>query len=755
MFKKTYLNLTLRLETFTHTVPLPFAIYFSVVTGTGSYLSKDEMFTVALAGSINATALIILGCVWRWFYLKKIFREIKSIYKDSSKSTEDKVKLKIRLLKYPFKEAKIIVLRWITGIIGSHLFILFVAGPRPGLHLTAPFLFLMITPISYIAYFFISENVISAVFKLRKVKQIEIAINQIPQFNSFQRITLSMVAITIMPIIVLGYMLYGLKLGLVKLDDPGTHLIIMSILFPIPVIIVGYVIAKTFRNGIMGINNHLNQLGKGNFSVVSMPTSSDDFGLQAYNLNQIIKKLRSLYREVSDLNLNLENKVEIRTEELNSSLKKVEALKIQQDGDYFLTSLLLKPLGQNLATSDNFDFTFFVKQKKDFEFRGKFYEIGGDTCVTHTIKLQGKVYHVFLNGDAMGKSIQGAGGSLILGSVFQAIIERTLFSPNLAEQSPELWLKNAFIEMHKVFESFSGSMLVSIVFGLLDNSNGFTYYINAEHPPSILFRDGIAHYIEEESHFRKLGTLQINSSIFIQTLQLHHGDILLIGSDGRDDIRIIDETHIANVNSDPKRILKVIELTSCNLSKIFELLSSYGELTDDLSLLKIHFHKNAQIHPKSHLEIELILNQVNEHINNKNFKEALSILMDKSKDLPEEHEFLKYQSQVFALQGDFENAINFGIRYINLVPSDNKYFLTLSVYYKTFGDLSNGIEIGERLRLREPENLINIIQLSELYFLNKNYERAQELIQYALKLEPGNSTAIYLRQKIKHQTQSQ
>jgi hypothetical protein len=38
MFKKIYLKLTLRLETFTHVVPLPFAIYFSVVTGSGSYL---------------------------------------------------------------------------------------------------------------------------------------------------------------------------------------------------------------------------------------------------------------------------------------------------------------------------------------------------------------------------------------------------------------------------------------------------------------------------------------------------------------------------------------------------------------------------------------------------------------------------------------------------------------------------------------------------------------------------------------------
>ena len=317
MFRKIYLKLTLRLETFTHVVPLPFAIYFSVVTGSGSYLSKDEMLTVALAGSINATALIILGCLWRWFYLKKLLREIKSIYTNSSLSQEEKILIKIKLLKYPFKEAKIIVLRWLTGIIGSHLLIILVAGVRPGLHLTGPFLFFMITPISYIAYYFISENVVRQIFKLRKVKQIEIGIEQIPQFNSFQRIILSMVAITIMPVIVLGYMLFGMKTGLVKLDDPSLHLLIMSVLFPVPVIIVGYVVAKTFRNGIMGINEHLNQLGKGNFSIVSMPTSSDDFGLQSYNLNQIIKQLNSLYREISDLNVNLEHKVEERTEELN------------------------------------------------------------------------------------------------------------------------------------------------------------------------------------------------------------------------------------------------------------------------------------------------------------------------------------------------------------------------------------------------------------------------------------------------------
>ncbi len=749
MFKKIYLKLTLRLETFTHAVPLPFAIYFSVVTGSGSYLSKDEMAIVALAGTINATALIIMGCVWRWFYLKKLLGEIKSMYNDSSVSKEERIQIKLKLLKYPFIEARIIVLRWLTGIIGSHLFIILVAGVRPGLHLTAPFLFFMITPISYIAYYFISENVIRIIFKLRKVKQIEIGIEQIPQFNSFQRIILSMVAITIMPVIVLGYMLYGLKTGLVKLDDPSLHLIIMSVLFPVPVIIVGYVVAKTFRNGIMGINDDLNQLGKGNFSIVSMPTSSDDFGLQAHNLNQIIKQLKSMYSEISDLNVNLEHKVHLRTEQLNSSLQKVESLKIQQDGDYYLTSLLLRPLGQNLAMSKNFDFSFFVKQKKTFEFRGKHNEIGGDICVTHTIQLQGKTFHVILNGDAMGKSIQGAGGSLILGSVFQSIIERTLLSPLLSEQSPEIWLKNAFIEMHKIFESFSGSMLVSIVIGLLDDSNGFIYYMNAEHPPSILFRDGKAHYIEEESFFRKLGTLQINTGIFIQTVQMLHGDTLLIGSDGRDDIRMMDESQIANINSDSDRILQIIEKVNCDLPQIYESLKNFGEITDDLSLLKIHFHKDPTKLKEDHPDINMILDFTEKNFQEKKYEDAVKFLISKINDFPEEYILLKYLSDLYSKIGKYKAAVSTGIKYLELVPSDSDFFYLLSTYYKMSADYSTGIEISERLRLREPQNLRNLLNLAELYSLAQNYKRAEELLQYYLKLDPENSTALNLLDSIK------
>ena len=80
---------------------------------------------------------------------------------------------------------------------------------------------------------------------------------------------------------------------------------------------------------------------------------------------------------------------------------------------------MIEPLGQNNAFSKNVEIEFFVKQKKNFIFRKREYELGGDINISENIELQGKKYIVFLNGDAMGKSIQGAGGVLVLGTVFR------------------------------------------------------------------------------------------------------------------------------------------------------------------------------------------------------------------------------------------------------------------------------------------------------------------------------------------------
>ncbi|MCB1160874.1 MAG: PAS domain-containing protein, partial [Leptospiraceae bacterium] len=126
---------------------------------------------------------------------------------------------------------------------------------------------------------------------------------------------------------------------------------------------------------------------------------------------------RRLQRELELSYLDLEKKVIERTKELKETLDQVEALKKIQDGDYFLTSLLITPLGQNVIQSPYVQVESFLKQKKSFLFKEKYYEIGGDINIAHKLTLKNRSHILFMNADAMGKSIQGAGGVLVLGSV--------------------------------------------------------------------------------------------------------------------------------------------------------------------------------------------------------------------------------------------------------------------------------------------------------------------------------------------------
>lgn len=100
-------------------------------------------------------------------------------------------------------------------------------------------------------------------------------------------------------------------------------------------------------------------------------------------------------------------------------------LKSRQGGDYFLTSLVLKPLSQNLSESKNISIEFYLNQKKKFTFKHWKEQIGGDINVSNSIFLKGRNYVVFVNADAMGKSLQGAGSAIVFGAVFHALVQRT------------------------------------------------------------------------------------------------------------------------------------------------------------------------------------------------------------------------------------------------------------------------------------------------------------------------------------------
>ena len=115
---------------------------------------------------------------------------------------------------------------------------------------------------------------------------------------------------------------------------------------------------------------------------------------------------------------------------------------------------------------------FLINQKKTFVFRNKKGELGGDLCVTGNLFFFGRKHTLFVSEDAMRKSMQGAGGAIVFGTVMNNILSRSESNRRNLTIDPALWLEQTFYELHASFVTFDGSMLNSCALGLIEDTTG-------------------------------------------------------------------------------------------------------------------------------------------------------------------------------------------------------------------------------------------------------------------------------------------
>jgi HAMP domain-containing protein len=497
----------------------------------------------------------------------------------------------------------------------------------------------------------------------------------------------------------------------------------------------------------------LTEVNSGNLEYRLTIHVEDDIGFMARSFNRMVRSIQAARKRLQQYANQLEQKVQERTKELENTLQEVQALKEQQDGDYFLTSLLLQPFSTNHTMHDRVQIDFLLEQKKKFTFRHYSKEIGGDINIANQIELNDRTYSVFLNADAMGKSMQGAGGALVLGSVFESIITRTQLSPEARKTYPERWIKNTFIELHKIFEGFDGSMLVSLVLGLVDNETGLLYFINAEHPWIVLYRDGIASFMEDELMFRKLGTSGVAGEIYIRTFQLEQGDVVIAGSDGRDDLLIsLTEEGKRIINEDEKLFLRIVERGRGDLEKIYEELHHVGSLTDDLSLLRIAFveeRDKVKIEKEKMKDIKELLSKAKSATVSSDLQEAIAYLEEANsleKNIPE---IKKKFIQLYLKIKDYGKAKSMARDYSELKPMDTEIMYITAFCARKVADLKTAIDFGERVRLRDPNHVKNLINLGQTYLASKNYERAENILNSAIGIDPENPSLVRLLEHIR------
>ncbi|PJZ71544.1 serine/threonine protein phosphatase [Leptospira perolatii] len=532
-----------------------------------------------------------------------------------------------------------------------------------------------------------------------------------------------------------------------------------TIILLIVIFVVLVLFPLFFKNSLVdpltSLLSGVEKVNKGDLDVVVPVKVKDEIGFLADSFNAMVSSIKQARRELQDYAENLEEKVKERTREVQEKMEEVQRLKVQQDGDYFLTSLLAKPLFYNANKSKLVSTDFVIRQKKQFEFRGKHSDLGGDLCVTGNLRLgkgdSFKRFTVAMNGDAMGKSMQGAGGALVMGVVMNSILARSAANNRVLEATPEQWLTDIYYEIHAVFKSFNGSMVISASVYLIEDETGKCWYFNAEHPFSVLYRDGKASFIEDGLTLRKLG-LDSEFDFKVRNIQLKKGDVILLGSDGRDDIDITPEESIRTINEDEMLFLRYVEKAKGDLEQIEIEIRKTGELTDDLSLLKIVF----QGEPKKD-ELDTIFedqDHIDKALNSDHVYEDARKLYKTGK-LDEALELLKtgYMHDnsnqrlnkllgLLSFKGkDYSTAVDVLSNYLGADPDLHEYWFYLSIANKKMGKYDQALSASIKLLEVDPENISNLVNLADVYRLMEDYDRAEDYARKILQRDPGNENA--------------
>ena len=359
------------------------------------------------------------------------------------------------------------------------------------------------------------------------------------------------------------------------------------------VMLAGRVIKQWIVTPINELNYGIRKIANGNLNYSISLNENNEIGELVTSINTMTRNLKTNFTTIQKHNKQLEERIEERTNELKETLSEVQELRIQQEGDYFLTTLIAEHLMQNRNKSPYIKIDFLTEQKKTFQFKGKTRHLGGDISIAGNLNFLGKKFTMFFNGDAMGKSMQGAGGALVIGSLVNSIMSRSAANKRVITKESDRWLRETFFEIQKVMEAFDGTMFVSYILGVIEDETGLLQFFNAEHPLSIIYRDGKANFIEDGITAHKLG-MPFNVDVGLIQFQLQPGDVIFCGSDGKDDL-ILNKgssgTRIINENR--KLFLKIIEMSEGQLDKIYSNLVNKGELSDDLSIVRISFKENS------------------------------------------------------------------------------------------------------------------------------------------------------------------
>jgi len=529
------------------------------------------------------------------------------------------------------------------------------------------------------------------------------------------------------------------------LDQHARHVAYM-LLGLVVLILVLYPIffSRTLVRPLNSLLGGVSEVNTGNLQVKIPVMVQDEIGYLSESFNSMVRSILDAKNRLQEYAETLEDKVKERTREVTEKMEEIQALKVQQDGDYYLTALIGHPLAIDLNKSQFTNTAFYLEQKKKFTFRDRRSELGGDICIVGNLRFGDGAdrYVIFLNGDAMGKSMQGAGGAIVLGTAMNNIISRSARGNRVLSETPAEWLEETYYELHDIFKTFDGVMMASAVVGVINERTGQMVYFNAEHPWTVLYRQKKATFIENELTLRKLGSIS-EFTFKIREFQLQPGDVLICGSDGRDDLNMEQGSGVRVINEDENLFLDTVQEADGDLNRMVELIHGTGEVTDDLSLLRIGFHEEASSRQPAgaHIVAAQSVSGATINLDEYNLEEA-----EEKIAAPPTVDQYRARGRAFVENASFDEAARVYREMVQAYPADGDGWFALSVCLKHARKIEDATLAAMKVVELQPRRLANLLNLADNLRLLGRIPEARTYLERAREVNPQSDVVERLTQ---------
>ncbi|MFQ3857678.1 methyl-accepting chemotaxis protein [Leptospira kirschneri] len=292
--KKLRWKLTIGLELLTSILAVPLAVLFVISAGGYDF---NQSIGLIISSTISLTTSFVVPSV-RFVILGKLLKNLedKNWFVLNSK---EKSEIKIKILNFPLYNSWFYMIQWSYGIFAAwrimHLFFV----PKTIESLPFAFLPAIIYPVLGVSHFFLTESTLVALLESDRLGDVYTDPKKIKTVGIHTRIFSTISAIAILPIVILGYLLFEETSGWIKLGDVTIPLILTLMFMLIAVGVASFQLSYTIRRNSENMIQIFAKMSDGNLTQVLPTVSSDELGSNTRALSDFVKRLRIIVKRVS------------------------------------------------------------------------------------------------------------------------------------------------------------------------------------------------------------------------------------------------------------------------------------------------------------------------------------------------------------------------------------------------------------------------------------------------------------------------